>query len=89
LIQQNYSVVNQRDLFQLNQEVMEYHGEQQLELVDFRMIIYIYDKIISSNVEFSSGFPPKLPTRAFHSSEESIYGAGDFQQQPLKENPIV
>jgi len=34
------------------------------------------------------GFPPKLPTRAFHSSEESIYGAADFQQQPLKENPI-
>jgi len=37
------------------------------------------------------GFPPKLPTRAFHSSEESIYGAGgggDFQQQLMKENPI-
>jgi hypothetical protein len=38
-----------------------------------------------------SGFPPKLPTRAFHSSEESIYGAGggDFQQQQMKDNAIV
>ncbi|CAF3725989.1 unnamed protein product, partial [Rotaria socialis] len=37
------------------------------------------------------GFPPKLPTRGFHSSEESIYGngtGGDLQQQQLKENPI-
>ncbi|CAF0968298.1 unnamed protein product [Adineta ricciae] len=36
------------------------------------------------------GFPPKLPTRAFHSSEESIYGAGgDFQQQTqVKDNTI-
>ncbi|CAF0807156.1 unnamed protein product [Adineta steineri] len=42
------------------------------------------------------GFPPRLPTRAFHSSEESIYGAGggggggvgggEFQQQQMKEN---
>ena len=41
---------------------------------------------------FFSGFPPKIPTRAFHSSEESIYGAAELQQQqqqPLKENPIV
>lgn len=40
---------------------------------------------------FSSGFPPKIPTRAFHSSEESIYGAAELQQQqqPLKENTIV
>ena len=66
---------------------MEYHGEQRLELVDFRM--FIYRNKISLNVYFSSGFPPKLPTRAFHSSEESIYGAADFQHQPLKENPIV
>jgi hypothetical protein len=64
---------------------MEYHGEQQLVLVDFRMFI---NMILLSSL-FSRGFPPKLPTRAFHSSEESIYGAGDFQQQPLKENPIV
>lgn len=36
------------------------------------------------------GFPPKIPTRAFHSSEESIYGAAELQQQqqPLKENTI-
>ncbi len=67
---------------------MEYHGEQRLELVDFRM--FIYNNIILLNIRFLfSGFPPKLPTRAFHSSEESIYGAADFQQQPLKENPIV
>lgn len=46
---------------------------------------------------FSSGFPPNLPTRAFHSSEESIYGAAngggsggaDFLQVPLRDNSNV
>ena len=39
------------------------------------------------------GFPPKMPTRAFHSSEESIFGggggSGDFHQQAIKDNSIV
>ena len=68
---------------------MEYRGEQLLVLVAFRMSRFLFLKY---KLIFFSGFPPKLPTRAFHSSEESIYGAGgggDFQQQTLKENPIV
>lgn len=74
---------------------MEYHGEQLLVQVVYRMFRHVQLKRTTAFmlIFFFSGFPPKLPTRAFHSSEESIYGAGnDLQQQQTqlsKENSIV
>ena len=47
------------------------------------------------SIHLFSGFPPNLPTRAFHSSEESIYGAAgggggaDFLQVPLRDHSNV
>ena len=77
---------------------MEFRGERRRAPVDFRQFSFFPS--INDDVFFSRGFPPNLPTRAFHSSEESIYGAAggattpsanasEFPSQSLKDNGQV